>query len=180
VDQADQTFIGSPHPAFTFGLTNSFSYKSFDLSIFLQGSYGNKIMNFLRKRTQGLDRLANNQLASSFDYWTPDNPNASLPRLVSGDDNPNLFISDRFIEDGSYLRIQNLSLGYVLPSAISNRLKMTRLRVYGSVQNLHTFTRYSGFDPEIGAFNQDALLMNVDNGRYPTPRTYTVGLNVEF
>lgn len=180
IDQGDQTFIGNPNPLFTFGFTNSLSYKGFDLSIFLQGSYGNKILNFLRRRTQGLDRLYNNQLASSFDYWRADNPNASLPRLVAGEDNPNLFVSDRFVEDGSYLRIQNVSLGYVVPTALSNRLKMSRLRVYATVQNLYTLTRYSGLDPEIGAFNQNALLMNIDNGRYPTPRTYTVGLNVEF
>ena len=136
-------------------------------------------MNFLKTRTLGLDRLYNNMLTSAADYWTPDNVNASQPRPVAGD-NPNLFVSDRFVEDGSYLRIQNLSLGYTLPNFLVSKIKLNKFRIFGSIQNLKTFTKYSGYDPEIGAFNQNALLMNIDNGRYPSARTYTVGLNVEF
>lgn len=89
-------------------------------------------------------------------------------------------MSDRFIEDGSYLRIQNLSVGYRLPKKIISKIGMESCRFYFNVQNLYTFTKYKGFDPEIGAFNQSALLQNVDMGRYPTPRTYTLGVAVQF
>jgi TonB-dependent starch-binding outer membrane protein SusC len=99
---------------------------------------------------------------------------------LPGSDNPNLSISDRFLEDGSYLRVQNVSIGYTLPTNLLTRVSVARLRVYATVQNLKTFTNYSGFDPEIGAYNQKALLMNIDNGRYPQPRTFTFGLNLEF
>ena len=89
-------------------------------------------------------------------------------------------MSDRFIEDGSYLRLQNLRLGYTLPSQLAKRVRMERLRVYVNAQNVKTFTNYTGYDPEIGAFNQDPLLQNVDMGRYPTPRVYTFGIDVDF
>ncbi len=181
VDEKDLTFIGSPHPDFTFGLTNTFSFMGVDLSVFIQGSKGSKIFNYIRRSTEGMDKLYTNQLRTVLDRWTPENPtNGNMPRLVPGSDNPNLSISDRFLEDGSYVRIQNVSLGYNLPTALISRLKLTRLRVYATVQNLKTYTNYSGFDPEIGAYNQRALLMNIDNGRYPQPRTFTFGVNLEF
>lgn len=89
-------------------------------------------------------------------------------------------MSDRYVEDGSYVRIQNLTIGYRLPSNIIKHVKMSGLRVYASVQNLYTFTKYTGFDPEIGSYDNGILLMNVDQGHYPNPRTYTLGVNVEF
>ncbi len=180
IDERDLTFIGSPHPNFTFGFTNTFNFKGVDVSIFIQGSQGGKILNYVRRSTEGMDKLYTNQLASVLDRYSAENPTGSLPRLVPGSDNPNLAISDRFIEDGSYIRIQNVSIGYTLPTSLLHNFKVTRFRVYATVQNLKTFTNYSGFDPEIGSFNQKALLMNIDNGRYPQPRTYTFGLNVEF
>lgn len=177
---ADLRFIGNPHPDFTYGFTNNFSYKGIDLSIFMQGSQGNDVMN-LTKRAGTLNaNLYTNQLAEAIDFYTPQNTNASLPRPVNSLSHPNNKISDRYVEDGSYLRIQNVTLGYSLPKDVISKLRLTRLRIYGSVQNLHTFTKYSGYDPEVGSFNQDPLFMNIDNGRYPTPRTFTMGLNVEF
>ena len=89
-------------------------------------------------------------------------------------------MSDRFIEDGSYLRIQNVSLAYTLPSSLTRKVRIQRLRVYVNAQNLYTFTKYSGYDPEIGAFNQNARMQNVDMGRYPTPRMYIFGIDVDF
>ena len=89
-------------------------------------------------------------------------------------------MSDRYIEDGSYLRIQNVTLGYTLPRTFGEDIGIDRLKVYGSIQNLHTFTNYYGYDPEVGTYNQNTLLMGVDNGRYPSPRTFTLGLNVEL
>jgi TonB-linked SusC/RagA family outer membrane protein len=182
VDEKDLTYIGSPHPDFTFGLTNTFSYKNFDLSIFVQGSQGGDIFNFVRRNTEGMDKLYTNQLKTVLNRWTPENNNQGydIPRLVPGNDNPNLSISSRFLEDGSYVRIQNVSFGYTLPANALSRFTVSRLRVYATIQNLKTFTNYSGFDPEIGAYNQRALLMNIDNGRYPQPRTFTFGLNLEF
>ncbi|MBC3786851.1 SusC/RagA family TonB-linked outer membrane protein [Spirosoma utsteinense] len=180
VNEQDRTIIGNPNPKFTFGLTNTFSYKSFDVSLFLQGSYGAKILNLTRRTVGGLSNLYNNQFTSAGNYWTPANTNTDVPAPKSGIDNPNLFISDRFVEDGSYARIQNLNIGYNVPTAVVRRVKLNRLKVYASVQNLYTFTSYSGYDPEVGAFNQNSLQMNVENGRYPLPRTYTFGINAEF
>ncbi len=180
IDQNDRTFIGNPHPDFTFGFTNNFKYKYFDLSVFLQGSYGNDILNLTRRNGTTNSSLYNNQLVEALNYWTPDNTNTSIPRPIASDSNTNLLISDRYVEDGSYLRIQNLTLGFTLPSEIASKIKMSRLRIYGSVQNLYTFTNYSGYDPEIGSFNQNVLLTGIDNGRYPTPRTFSLGVNIEF
>ena len=179
VNEGDLTVIGNPHPDFTFGFNNSFSYKNLELSIFMQGSYGNDLLNLTRKETSNLNRLYTNNLMSVADYWTPENNTSSTPRLRT-QEHQNKKISDRWVEDGSYLRIQNVTLGYNFPSDLLEKIKISRLKVYGSVQNLYTFTKYTGYDPEVGSFNQDALLMGVDNGRYPTPRTFTLGLNVEF
>ena len=179
VDGNDRTVIGNPHPDFTFGFQNSFSWKNFDLSIFLQGSYGNDIFNAVGRTLTAGNRTYTNQLPSVLDYWSVDNPNASSPRLARND-TQNINISDRYVEDGSYVRIQNVTFGYSLPSAILEKLSVQRLKIYTSIQNLYTFTNYSGYDPEVGAINQNVLLNGIDNGRYPIPRTFTLGLNVEF
>ncbi|MEP6927912.1 MAG: TonB-dependent receptor [Ginsengibacter sp.] len=179
IDEKDQTSLGNPNPKFTYSITNTFSYKSFDLSIFLNGSYGAKIFNALNYQVAGLSGLYQNQLASVSNFWTPANPNSDIPAPRSGD-NPNLLNSDRFIENGSYLRIQNVNLGYTLPQSISKRLKLSRLKVYAGGQNLYVFTPYKGLDPEIGALNQNVFLTNVDLGRYPIPRTITFGINAQF
>lgn len=180
VNELDRTFIGSPHPKFTFGFNNTFSYKNIDLNIFLQGSYGNKILNLTKVSAGGLQRLYTNQFADVADFYRADNTDTDIPRARRGDDNPNLFLSDRFMEDGSYLRIQTVNLGYNFNPALLRRLHLTRLKAFASVQNLYTFTKYSGYDPEVGAYNGDALQLGIDNGRYPTPRVITFGLNAEF
>ena len=180
IDERDRTIIGNPNPKFTFGLTNTFTYKAFDVSIFLQGSYGSKILNLTKRTVGGLSSLYSNQFASASNYWTPTNTNTDIPAPRSGIDNPNLFISDRFVENGTYARIQNLNVSYNLPATLIRKARLNRMKVYTSVQNLYTFTKYSGYDPEVGAFNQNSLQMNVENGRYPLPRTITVGINAEF
>ncbi len=179
IDSRDQAPIGNPNPKATYGITNNFNYKGFDLSIFLNGSYGAKIFNVLNYQIGSLSSLYQNQLASKANFWSTANPNSNIPAPRSGD-NPNLLNSDRFIESGSYLRIQNIRLGYSLPTAWISHLKLSRLLVYTSVQNLYTFTPYKGLDPEIGASNQNVFLNNVDQGRYPIPRTLTFGINAEF
>ncbi len=180
ITDADKTFIGNPHPDFTFGFTNNFRYKSFDLSVFCQGSVGNDIMNLTRRNGIANNMLFQNMFTEAQNFYSADNTDTNIPRPINSIANPNQEISDRFIEDGSYLRIQNVTLGYTLPSSLLSKVKLSRLRLYASAQNLYTFTRYSGYDPEIGSFNQNVLLSNVDNGRYPSPRTYSIGINLEF
>jgi len=180
IDVSDLKFIGNPHPDFTYGFTNNFVYKGIELSIFVQGSQGNDILNLTRRAGTLNANLYTNQLAEAIDFYSPTNTDASLPRPTNALSHPNNKISDRYVEDGSYLRIQNVTLGYSIPTDVISKLKLSRLRIYASVQNLYTFTDYSGYDPEVGSFNQDALFMNIDNGRYPTPRTFTMGMNVEF
>ena len=180
INENDRTVIGNPHPDFTFGFTNTFKYKGFDLSLFLQGSVGNDVMNLTRRSGTSNSGLYLNQLDEALNYWTPDNTNTTIPRPIGSSGNTNLEISDRYVEDGSYLRIQNVTIGYNLPQNLISKVKISRLRIYASAQNLLTFTDYTGYDPEIGAFNQSVLLTGIDNGRFPSPRTYSIGLNLEF
>jgi TonB-dependent starch-binding outer membrane protein SusC len=179
IDEKDITFIGSPHPKFTYGLTNTVNYKGFDASLFLQGSYGAKIFNYLRRSLEGLENVYYNQLATVNDRYSATNTDGSLPRFTANNKNNNA-MSDRWVEDGSYLRIQNLTFGYNFPKDLIRKAYFSNLRVFVSAQNLYTFTKYTGYDPEIGTFNKGITLMNVDNGHYPNPRSFTIGANVEF
>ena len=207
IDENDRTNIGSPLPLFTFGWTNTFRYKNFDLSIFLNGSYGNKVMNYAKLGTgyssiESMNSTWNNQLRSvanrailvpkNGDYsgnWYDDitnvvvsNPDATLPRPTTSDPNDNDRMSTRYIEDGSYLRIKNITLGYTFPKALLRRAKIDNIRIYANIQNLYTLTNYTGYDPEVGASTQDStgLTFGVDNGRYPSPTMYSFGLNFTF
>lgn len=180
IDPNDKTFIGNPHPDFTFGFTNNFRYKNLDLSIFVQGSSGNDVMNLTRRAGTTNASLWENQLVEALDYYSPTNTTSNNPRPIGDASNTNLLISSRYVEDGSYIRIQNVTFGYSFPKSLIERVKMSRLRLYATAQNLFTFTNYSGYDPEIGSFNQNVLLSGIDNGRYPISRTFTLGLNVEF
>ncbi|ADB42486.1 SusC/RagA family TonB-linked outer membrane protein [Spirosoma linguale] len=179
IDAQDLTFIGSPLPKFTWGFTNTLNYGDFDFTLFFQGSQGAKAYNFLRWQLEGLNNAYTNQLNTVTDRYTEKNPNGALPRFTNTNKN-NTAMSDRYVEDASYARIQNITLGYRLPRTLLSKVKITNLRVYGSIQNLKTFTNYSGYDPEIGAFNNSIKLMNVDTGHYPNPRTFTVGANLQF
>ncbi|WP_348824515.1 SusC/RagA family TonB-linked outer membrane protein [Flavobacterium aestuarii] len=181
ITNKDYVSMGNPHPEFTYGFTNNFKYKSFELNIFLQGSQGNKILNLTKRAGTTNSALYQNQLEEAADFWTVDNVNAQYPRpILDAKGHANMVISDRYVEDGSYLRIQNVTFAYSLPSDIISKINLSKVRLYTGIQNLYTFTKYSGYDPEVGSLNQDALLTGVDNGRYPSPRTFTMGLNVEF
>jgi len=182
VDDSDRTYIGNPNPKFTFGFNNNVSYKHFDLGVFLQGSYGNDIFNYVRVWGERMWTTSGNQMASIQNRWTPENTDTKIPRYANADPNNNQRVSDRFVEDGSYLRIQNVSLGYTFFSAsLPAKLRFIRMvHLYCSVQNLYTFTHYTGLDPEIGSYNGNPLLTGVDVGRYPVPRTITGGVNIEF
>lgn len=179
IDQNDLTNIGNPNPKFTYGFTNSFKYKNVDFSVFVQGSVGNDLMNLTRSSGTMNSFLGSNYLAEAADFYSATNLDASFPRPSTYDDINNA-VSTRFIEDGTYLRVQNVTIGYSLPSEIISKIKLSRLRFYASGQNLFTFTNYKGYDPEVGSYNQDALLSGIDNGRYPVPRQITFGFNVEF
>ncbi|QJD96476.1 TonB-dependent receptor [Mucilaginibacter robiniae] len=180
VDANDRTQLGSPNPTFTYGFTNTFNYKDFDLSIFFYGSYGGKILNVLEYQTAGLSSLYLNQLASTANYWTPTNPNSNTPAPRAGIDNPNLVMSNRFLESASFLRLQNARIGYNLPIRWAKYAKLRTLKVYLSGQNIFVISKYKGLDPEVGSLNQNPTLSNVDLGRYPIPRVLTVGVNASF
>jgi len=179
VNDQDVTVIGDPNPDFTYGFTNTFSWKGVDLSIFLYGSQGGDIFNYSRRQTEALSSAYNNQLSTVLNRYSASNPNGTLPRYNQWHNNNNR-ISDRYIEDGSYLRIQNVALGYSLPKSLISKVKVSNARFFVSVQNLYTFSNYSGYDPELGATNNNIRFMNIDNGHYPVPRTFTIGTNIEF
>lgn len=179
ITEADQTYIGNPNPKFTYGITNTVSYKNIDLSVFLSGVYGNDIYNYSKMLTEANYSVYQNQLTSVMDRYTATNTSGEVPRYNQWNQN-NLKISDRFVESGSYLRIQNVTLAYNLKQKWISKAKMNSARIYVSGQNLYTFTKYSGYDPELGSFNNSVLLQNVDYGHYPNPRTFTVGANIEF
>ncbi|WP_430931484.1 SusC/RagA family TonB-linked outer membrane protein [Saccharicrinis sp. 156] len=181
IDDNDRTIIGSPHPDFTFSLSNNLSYKNLDLAFSLYGSYGNDIINWTRKVTEGMTEPYGNQSVKVANRYTSSNTDTDMPRYVSGDPNSNARVSDRYVEDGSFLRIQNITLGYTLPEKwIKKTGIISNLRAYATIQNLHTFTNYSGYDPDIGGHSNNALLAGIDNGRYPVPRTYLFGLKLDF
>ena len=196
INNQDCTFIGDPQPDFTYGIGNTFSWKGFDLSIFFNGSYGNDILNLtgrelsdVRVNSNLLKECAGYAKIGVIDPNLPDddfrnlyvtNPGSRLPRLSASTTNANNRVSDRYVEDGSYIRLQNISLSYTLPKSLVTKLKLQNVKVYMNLQNVYTWTNYSGYDPEVGAMYGDALMTGVDYGRYPSPRIYTFGLNISF
>jgi TonB-linked SusC/RagA family outer membrane protein len=177
VDANDQTVIGNPMPVHIGGFTNNFRYKGFDLSVFFQWSYGNDVLNANRLVFEGMEgRPYLNMFKSWEDRWRPDNTDATLP--VAGVTSPNVY-SDRVIEDGSFLRLKTVSLGYNMPKAWMKRIKVQSIRVYTAAQNLVTWTNYSGVDPEVSVRNSP-LTPSFDWSSYPKARTITLGLNVTF
>ncbi|MGF1636141.1 MAG: SusC/RagA family TonB-linked outer membrane protein [Cyclobacteriaceae bacterium] len=184
INDEDRVNIGHYLPDFTYGLNISANWRNFDFTMFLQGVQGNQILSNIRFHTEGMTRLFNASTAV-MDSWRPDNTNTTMPRAVSGDPNNNARLSDRFIEDGSYLRLKNLSIGYTIPaSTLSSWTNgaISRARVYVSSQNLFTITNYSGYDPEIGTrVELDATLANgIDYGQFPQPRTIFAGVQISF
>lgn len=182
VDAADRTYLGSYIPKFNYGLNATANYKNFDFTLFFQGVAGNKVFNGTKVIGQGQLRLFN-ATTDVLNAWTPQNTNTNIPRSVSGDPNQNSRTSDRFIEDGSYLRLKNLSIGYTLPAAtLSKATKgyVSRVRVYVSSNNLLTFTKYTGYDPEVSTKGGNLLNNGIDYAQYPQARTLLVGLNLGF
>ena len=196
IDTNDETFIGNPEPKFTWGFGNSFSWKGIELSIQFSGSYGNKLLNYTR-RFMEITGQTSNSFNSVLDYAHvekivadgPDdyrnyhvtNTGTIMPRLYTDSyANKNNRVSDAYIEDGSFIRLQNISLSYTLPKKWISKLYLQNVKVYMNLQNVYTWTKYKGFDPEVGSHQGDALLNGLDYSRYPSPRVYTFGLNISF
>ena len=213
INESDRTVIGNPLPKYTFGWNNSFSYKNFDLNIFINGSVGGKIGNYNKMKLTHMNSSWTNQLTDVNDraILEPINPNkdysagvdrgdgqlvwawyddvtnvhvandgTSTPRASINDPNDNDRWSDRYIEDGSYVRLKNVSLGYTFPKKLIQPFGIENLRLSCNIQNLCTISGYSGYDPEVGASTTSANVFGLDNGRYPSPTTYSFALNVSF
>lgn len=174
VDAKDQTIIGNPNPLHFGGFGNDFQYKNFDLNIFFQWSYGNDIFNANRLAFEGTTSYNLNQFASVANRWTPENTNTLIP-VVQGQGQA--MYSSRVVEDGSYLRLKTVQLGYNLPAARLQRAKIQSIRLYAAAQNLMTWTNYSGLDPEVSTYNS-GLTPGFDYSPYPRARTITFGLNL--
>ena len=185
IDAFDRTVLGSYLPKFQYGFNLALNWNNFDCTAFFQGSQGNDIFNANRITLEGMARLFNAG-TGVLNAWTPSNTNTTMPRAVSGDPNKNARVSDRWIEDGSYLRLKNLTIGYTIPPIkLESFAKGTikKIRVFFTGQNLVTFTKYTGYDPEIGRRSglSDANLINgIDYGQFPQPRTILGGIQVGF
>lgn len=178
IDTNDRTIIGRGLPIHTGGFTNNFTYKGFDLSIFFQWSYGNDIMNANRLFFENVDgKRELNQFASYADRWTPENPDSDIP--ASKTSSSNKVISSRIIEDGSFLRLKTMTLGYTFPKAMIAKAKLTNVRLYLAAQNLWTWTSYSGYDPEVSV-RDGALTPGLDFSSYPRSRSFSFGVNLAF
>ncbi|WP_109698982.1 SusC/RagA family TonB-linked outer membrane protein [Chitinophaga deserti] len=176
VDNSDLTIIGNPNPKHVGGFSNNFTYGGFDLNVFFQWSYGNDILNANRIEFEGGDVVRNylNMFKSFEKRWTPDNQTNELYRV--GGQGPQVY-SSRTIEDGSYLRLKTVALGYTLPQKLLRRANIKSLRVYAAAQNLYTWTNYTGLDPEVSV-RHTALTPGFDWSAYPKARTLTLGLDL--
>ncbi|MFU1857384.1 SusC/RagA family TonB-linked outer membrane protein [Sphingobacterium sp. NGMCC 1.201703] len=188
VTSADRQFLGNPLPKFYGGITNNLSYKSFDLNVFFQYSYGNDLYNLGAEGTGGYGSMggvvtgtapATNMFKEYYDErWTPENKNAKYPRAVGGTRGTyNTQRSSRYLEDGSYLRLKTVTLGYNLPKSIAQKAKFSNVRIYATAYNLLTFTKYTGFDPEVSS-ELTVSNLGVDQGAIPQFKTFMLGVNL--
>ena len=172
INDEDRTVLGNPNPTWLFSMNNTLTYKGFELSVYLQGVAGNKIFNANNIDNTGMS-AAYNQTTDVLDRWTGEGTSNFMPRAVYGDPNGNNRVSDRFVEDGSYLRLKNITLAYNFPSKWIGKLGVEALRLSLSCENVATITSYSGFDPEVD-------INGIDLSRYPISRTFSFGLNLNF
>lgn len=172
INDSDRTVIGNPNPSWLFSMNNSLSYKGFELSVFLQGIAGNKIYNANNIDNTGM-AAAYNQTTDVLKRWQGEGTSNSMPRAVFGDPNQNTRVSDRFVENGSYLRLKNITLSYTFPKQWLQKAQIENARLSLSCENVATITGYSGFDPEVG-------INGIDQNRYPISRTFSLGLNFNF
>jgi TonB-linked SusC/RagA family outer membrane protein len=184
VNASDETSLGSPLPKFYGGLNLDASYKNFDFNVYFYGEYGNKIFNFAESSLEsfqnrsfvGVENISEQYLNNA---WTPQNHSNTYARITANDDaiGDNV-ASSAYIENGSFLKLKNATIGYTLPKDMMSRLSITKLRIYFSSQNLFTITKYKGLDPELGTTDGSATQNGIDNGTYPSSRFYTIGLNL--
>lgn len=186
VNASDQTSLGSPQPKFFGGLNLDGSYKNWDFNLYFYGVYGNKILNYQEKNLEtfqnpsfvGVENISQQYYANA---WTPTNPSNTYARIYYNDNSiGNALPSSAWIQNGSFLKLKSMTVGYTFPSDIARKLTVSRLRLYLATQNLFTITSYKGLDPEIGVQGGNPTQNGVDNGTYPSSRYYTVGLNVTF
>lgn len=181
LDANDRQIVGNPNPKFIWGISNDFKYKNFDLNIFFQGSQGNDLLSFTLLEIESMASPYNSTI-KALDRWTPSNTNTEIPkRSLSRTQR----VSTRWVYDGSYARLKNLAIGYNLPSNMLKKAFISKLRIYASAQNILTFTKYPGYDPEVN-YNSDGSgsaanrNLGLDYGSYPNAKSYTIGLNIGF
>ena len=172
INDSDRTVIGNPNPTWLFSMNNTLEWKGIELSVYLQGVAGNKIYNANNIDNTGM-AAALNQTTAVLKRWTGEGTSNFMPRAVFGDPNQNCRVSDRFVEDGSYLRVKNITLAYSFPKKWMEKIRLEGIRIALSCDNVATITKYSGFDPEVS-------INGIDSSLYPIPRTFSVGLNVNF
>jgi hypothetical protein len=174
----DRTIIGNPQPKFTWGFNNDFKYKNFDLNIFFQGTQGNDILSYTLLELETLSGSINST-KRALDRWTPENTDTNVPKRTLSRSQR---VSSRWVFDGSYVRLKNISLGYTLPSSVLEKVSLRRVRFYVSAQNIFTITKYRGFDPEVNFRSETNTDSNrnqgLDYASYPNAKSYTVGLNI--
>ncbi|MEP6846971.1 MAG: SusC/RagA family TonB-linked outer membrane protein, partial [Panacibacter sp.] len=180
INASDRTLLGNAQPKFTWGFNNTFSFKNIDLSFFFQGSQGNKLANL-----NSFDLLnftgQNNVLAEpALNRWTPENPGNKYPRALSNGSLDVGVFSSNIVENASYIRLKNVTLGYRMPANILRKTGIQSLRIYAGATNLWTITDYTGYDPEANTYGQSTTLIGIDYGGYPQTKTYTIGINVGF
>jgi hypothetical protein len=179
LNEDDKVTIGSPYPDFTMGMTGDFSYKGFDLNIFMYWNYGNDIFNTVKVFTETPYEQTNMSSYMLTDAWRPDNTDATIAQLGGDRQNNYARSSNAFIEDGSFLRFKNISLGYTIPETVSRKANIEKLRVYVALQNYFTISKYSGRDPELGS-TWGVFVQKADLGNYTIPKTLNFGINATF
>ena len=179
INDDDRCIIGDPNPDLSLGLNLKFNYRAFALDMFFAGDFGQDIQNHMKRQLYSMNygNLATNRGKDILNAWRPDNTGSDIPALSLTDDNNESRFSTYYIENGSYMKMKYLKLSYKLPSKIIRKIGASNLDVYGQVENVFTITKYTGLDPEILPGGYGSL---VDNGAYPRPRTFTVGLNLQF
>ncbi len=179
IDDNDRCIIGDPNPDLSLGLNLTFNYKAFTLDMFFAGDFGFDIQNHMKRQLLSMNygNLATNRGADILNAWTPENTNTDIPALSLTDDNNESRFSTYYVENGSYMKMKYLKLSYSLPEKIIRKIGASGLEVFGQVENVFTITKYKGLDPELLPAEYGA---RIDNGAYPRPRTFTLGLNLQF
>ncbi|MDE6577169.1 MAG: TonB-dependent receptor, partial [Muribaculaceae bacterium] len=179
ISDADRCFIGDPNPDLSMGINLGFRYKSFTLDMFFSGDFGFDIQNLMKGQLYSFGRANTNtnHAADILNAWTPTNKNTDIPALSLTDANNEARFSTYYVQDGSYMKMKYLKLGYTLPTSFTEKFACRSLDVFAQIENVFTMTKYKGLDPEILPGEYGAV---IDNGAYPRPRTFTIGLNLQF